>query len=86
MRQRSRKSESQRSSEMPALASALTTGALPTLPNREYDDPAPVETVNFALTVPLIVDIAASVRNSIRPEKLDREVARVRRAQPLHHP
>ncbi len=80
MRQRSRKSESQRSSEMPALASALTTGALPTLPNREYDDPAPVETVNFALTVPLIVDIAASVRNSIRPEKLDREVARVRRA------
>src|SRR5690606_22381600 len=41
---------------------------------------APVENVSFALTVPLIVDIAASIRNSIRPDKLDREVARVRRA------
>jgi type III secretion protein V len=80
MRKRSRNSESQRSSEMPALASALAAGALPTLPTRDDDDAAPVEAVNFALTVPLIVDIAASVRNSIRPEKLDREVARVRRA------
>jgi type III secretion protein V len=69
-----------RSTEMPALSAALApAGKTPTFPD-EDDDPTPVESVNFALTVPLIVDIAASVRNSIRPDKLDREVAKVRRA------
>lgn len=69
-----------RSSEMPSLAPALAPqGAVPSFPDAD-DDGQPVEAVNFALTVPLIVDIAASVRNSIRPDKLDREVARVRRA------
>lgn len=80
-RSRARQSENRRSAEMPALASALVpAGSAPTLPGEDDDDQAPVEAVNFALTVPLIVDIAASVRNSIRPDKLDREVARVRRA------
>lgn len=74
-----------RSNQMPALAPALTQGkaAVPSFPKGKDDDVEdlePVEAVTFALTVPLIVDIASSVRNSIRPEKLDREVARVRRA------
>ncbi|KAB0676891.1 EscV/YscV/HrcV family type III secretion system export apparatus protein [Aureimonas leprariae] len=69
-----------REGEMPALAAALAPpGKAPSFP-KEDDDGMPVEAVNFALTVPLIVDIAASVRASIRPDKLDREVARVRRA------
>ncbi len=66
---------------MPALAPALSPkGMVPTFPDDDDEKLGPVEPVTFALTVPLIVDIAASVRNSIRPEKLDREVARVRRA------
>lgn len=72
--------QSRRSAEMPALGSDVVPAAAPKLPDNRHDDAGPVEPVNFALTVPLIVDIAATVRNSIRPDKLDREVARVRRA------
>lgn len=70
------------SHDMPALAPALAqAGQMPTFPAEgEKEDNTPVEVVNFALTVPLIVDVASSVRHSIRPEKLDREVAKVRRA------
>ena len=70
-----------RSKEMPALTPALG-GPVPSFPKDpdEMDPGAYSEPVTFALTVPLIVDIASSVRSSIRPEKLDREVARVRRA------
>ncbi|MEJ1160527.1 type III secretion system export apparatus subunit SctV [Prosthecomicrobium sp. N25] len=81
-RRKTLRSES-RSKEMPALAPALSPkGAVPSFPASRDDaeDLEPVEAVTFALTVPLIVDIASSVRNSIRPDKLDREVARVRRA------
>ena len=83
MRSRAKSATSQRSKEMPALAPTLgARGAPPSFPKQdeEGDDMGPVEAVTFALTVPLIVDIASAVRNSIRPEKLDREVARVRRA------
>jgi type III secretion protein V len=81
MRKRSNVVTGQRSLEMPALAPALSPkGMVPTFPDDDDEKLGPVEPVTFALTVPLIVDIAASVRNSIRPEKLDREVARVRRA------
>ena len=55
-------------------------GVTPSFPDDDKEDSTPVEVVNFALTVPLIVEYAASVRNSIRPDELDREVARVRRA------
>jgi type III secretion protein V len=80
-RGRQRSHASQRSQEMPALAAAMSgKGAVPSFPKDDAEDPEPVEAVTFALTVPLIVDIASSVRDSIRPEKLDREVARVRRA------
>ena len=81
-RKRRKSSTAQRSQEMPALAATVSgPGAVPSFPKQaDDDDGAPVEAVTFALTVPLIVDIASSVRNSIRPEKLDREVARVRRA------
>ncbi|MFC0217426.1 type III secretion protein V [Pseudochelatococcus lubricantis] len=68
---------------LPAFAPALAAGGqMPTFPDDddEKEPVAPVEVVSFALTVPLIVDIASSVRHSIRPEKLDREVAKVRRA------
>lgn len=79
-RNRKRAEESGRAQDMPALAPALAPpGTTPKFPDDEKNLP-PVEPVSFALTVPLIVDIASSVRNSIRPEKLDREVARVRRA------
>ncbi len=79
-RNRRRALEAGRSQEMPALAPALApAGTTPKFPDDEKNLP-PIEPVSFALTVPLIVDIASSVRNSIRPEKLDREVAKVRRA------
>ncbi len=79
-RRRRRGAAQTRSEEMPSLVPALMPqGKAPSLPADDGDG-APVEAVSFALTVPLIVDIAASVRNSIRPDKLDREVARVRRA------
>ncbi len=81
MRGRAKGAQEKRSAEMPALAAALAPqGKSPRFPGGDEDDGMPVEAVNFALTVPLIVDIAASVRDSIRPDKLDREVARVRRA------
>ncbi len=81
VRRRGRGAAETRSLEMPALAPALAPpGKAPSLPGGDEADSGPVEAVSFALTVPLIVDIAASVRNAIRPDKLDREVARVRRA------
>jgi len=80
MRSRRKAGAQARSTEMPAFAAALSPqGKAPSFPQDDDDGP-PVEAVNFALTVPLMVDIAASVRNAIRPDKLDREVARVRRA------
>ena len=70
-----------RATEMPSFAPALSPkGPKPSFPKGEAEDHEPVEAVTFALTVPLIVDIASSIRDTIRPEKLDREVARVRRA------
>ena len=67
-RNRKRSATSQRSKEMPSLAPALAPkGTTPSFPDDDQDG-GPVEAVSFALTVPLIVDIAASVRNSIRPE------------------
>jgi type III secretion protein V len=80
IRGRRRTDTVQRSREMPALAPAMRPkGQVPSFPKEDEDNES-VEAVTFALTVPLIVDIASSVRDSIRPEKLDREVARVRRA------
>ncbi|MBE7203678.1 MAG: type III secretion system export apparatus subunit SctV, partial [Parafilimonas terrae] len=79
VRRRRRGTAQTRAQEMPSLASAVApSGKPPALP--EESDTAPVEAVSFALTIPLIIDIEASVRNAIRPDKLDREVARVRRA------
>jgi type III secretion protein V len=81
IRKRKHTQTTQRSKEMPALASAIgPKGAVPSFPDDDREDVGPIEAVTFALTVPLIVDIASSVRDSMRPEKLDREVARVRRA------
>ena len=78
---RARSKQTSRAGEMPSLAPALSSrGPAPSLPKGEIEDNEPVEAVTFALTVPLIVDIASSVRDSIRPERLDREVAKVRRA------
>lgn len=82
IRSRGNTRTSKRSQEMPALASAVSSnGIVPSFPqDDDSEDLEPVEGVTFTLVVPLIVDIASSVRNSIRPDKLDREVARVRRA------
>lgn len=80
-RSRKRSHASQRATEMPSFAPAVAAkGPMPSFPKGGQEDNSPVEAVTFALTVPLIVDIAASVRDHIRPDKLDREVARVRRA------
>jgi type III secretion protein V len=79
LKRRSTSASKMRSNEMPSLAPALAPkGAVPSFPGA--DDGSAIEPVTFSLTVPLIVDIASSVKNSIRPDKLDREVARVRRA------
>ncbi|MEM8796790.1 MAG: type III secretion system export apparatus subunit SctV [Pseudomonadota bacterium] len=74
-------SSSTSQNEMPSFAPAIVPGGqTPTLPADDDDTFEKVEPVTFALTVPLIVDIASTVRGAIRPEKLDNEVARVRRA------
>lgn len=79
VRRRARGTAQTRAQEMPSLASAVTPSSkAPALP--EDPDTAPIEAVSFALTIPLIIDIDANIRNAIRPDKLDREVARVRRA------
>jgi type III secretion protein V len=80
-RSRSRGKSDQRSQEMPALAAALMSkGNVPSFPKEDAEDNEPIEGIKFTLVVPLIVDLSSAVRNSIRPNKLDREVARVRRA------
>ncbi len=69
--------------DMPSFAPAISVnGDVPSFPE-EGDDGAAIEKieqVSFQLTIPLIVDISSTVRGAIRPEKLDNEVARVRRA------
>lgn len=79
-RRRKTDSREREGTRMPALSAAVgPAGQAPRFPDEE-EDTRPVEPVTFALTVPLMVDIAASVRSAIKPERLDREVARVRRA------
>ncbi|PTW56653.1 type III secretion protein V [Breoghania corrubedonensis] len=82
MRNRKKAATANRSHEMPNFAPAIAKkGDTPAFPdNDEAADFEKVDAVTFALTVPLIVDIASAVRGAIRPEKLDNEVARVRRA------
>jgi type III secretion protein V len=81
MRSRKRSQSDHDSQDMPALAPALMTkGNVPSFPKEDSDDNEPIEGIKFTLVVPLIVDLSSAVRNSIRPNKLDREVARVRRA------
>ncbi len=65
---------------LPSFAPAIQHHNTPPSFPDEGDSFEKVEPVTFALTVPLIVDIASTVRAAIRPEKLDNEVARVRRA------
>jgi type III secretion protein V len=79
-RARHRNQSEQRAQEMPALAPTLGSGDnVPSFPTDD-DDNEPIEGIKFTLVVPLIIDLSSAVRNSIRPNKLDREVARVRRA------
>ncbi|MEL7389575.1 MAG: FHIPEP family type III secretion protein, partial [Pseudomonadota bacterium] len=66
--------------ELPSFAPAIRPHNTPPSFPDEGESFEKVEPVTFALTVPLIVDIASTVRAAIRPEKLDNEVARVRRA------
>jgi type III secretion protein V len=67
--------------EMPSLAPAIApAGTVPSFPSEARDDETPVEAVTFALTVPLIVDVASAIRNQIKPSRLDREIAKLRRA------
>nr|MBX2804445.1 type III secretion system export apparatus subunit SctV [Hyphomicrobiales bacterium] len=67
--------------KMPALAPTLSAkGGIPSFPADDGDDNEPIPGITFTLVVPVIVDLSSSIRNSIRPNKLDREVARVRRA------
>jgi type III secretion protein V len=80
LKHRSSSANKVRSNEMPSLAPALAPkGSVPSFPGTG-DEGSAIEPVTFSLTVPLIVDIASSIKSSIRPDKLDREVARVRRA------
>jgi type III secretion protein V len=80
-RSRKRNQTSQRSQEMPALASAIAAKrSIPSFPSGGEEETESVEGIKFSLVVPLIVDLSSAVRNSIRPNKLDSEAARVRRA------
>ena len=74
--------EKAESHQMPALASAAGEATvMPYFPQEDEEDEEPeIDPVTFALTVPLIVDVASSIRNAIQPKALDREVAKVRRA------
>ncbi|MEO1774708.1 MAG: type III secretion system export apparatus subunit SctV [Pseudomonadota bacterium] len=81
-KQREKEAKSKKSQTLPALApETMQDAPAPKMPEAKDDDSfEPVEAVTFAPTVPLIIDIASTVRNSIKPEKLDNEIARVRRA------
>lgn len=83
IRKRKRLEESASSKDMPNLASDIGGKGIGTAFQPENGEPGKakgMEPVNFQLTVPLIVDVASAIRGAIRPEKLDSEVARVRRA------
>jgi len=83
MRNRKRVAAAASAKDMPSFAPAIAAnGAMPSFPEEDDDSEVieKVESVTFQLTVPLIVDISSTVRGAIRPEKLDNEVARVRRA------
>lgn len=69
------------SHQMPALAPEVGRTDIPSFPMHDTEEPdRKVEPVTFSLTIPLIVDISSSVSRSISPQRLDNEVARVRRA------
>ncbi len=81
IRLRKRSSSAKRAQRMPSLLPALAANSpAPSFPDDDANDDTPVEGITFSLVVPLIVDISSAVRNAIRPNRLDREVARVRRA------
>src|SRR5690606_29361710 len=79
LRAEKRGAKKRHSSQMPAFGSAVSAeGEHPIL--SQTDDEERDQPVGFSITLPLIIDMSTSVRNSIRPEELDREVARMRRA------
>ena len=83
MRSKSNVTVSAGANDMPNLAPTLSpSGRVPSFPGEKNDASAAEKSdpVTFQLTIPLIVDIATAVRGAIRPEKLDSEVARVRKA------
>jgi type III secretion protein V len=82
MKNRSSVAGDKKSREMPSLAPAIApAGTIPAFPDEtDAEQEAPVEPVTFALTVPVILDVAASMRNHIKPTRLDREIAKLRRA------
>lgn len=83
MRSRKNAADQAASKDMPSFAPALAeSSSMPSFPVEGETDAETekIKAVSFQLTVPLIIDIASTVRGAIRPEKLDNEVARVRRA------
>ena len=82
MKNRSSAAGDKKSREMPSLAPAIApAGTIPAFPDEaDEEQERPVEPVTFALTVPVILDVAASMRNHIKPTRLDREIAKLRRA------
>ncbi len=68
--------------QLTAFTPAISPDAdVPTLPDEgDASDGEAEQSLTITPTVPLIVDIASSVRASLNPQKLDREVAKVRRA------
>lgn len=83
MRRHKRANRSASSTAMPSLAPAIANSEdVPSFPQAENEPNgvAPSEPITFQLTVPLILDISSSLRGAIRPDKLDGQIARVRRA------
>ncbi|EHS51155.1 type III secretion FHIPEP protein, partial [Rhizobium sp. PDO1-076] len=83
MRGRKNGGSSEASIGMPSFAPAMASnGVVPAFPEEEdaSGDVEKVQPVTFQHTIPLIVDISPALRAAIRPQRLDSEVARVRRA------
>ncbi|QFT33947.1 Secretion system apparatus protein SsaV [Labrenzia sp. THAF82] len=83
MRNRKNARSSRASNDLPNFAPAVSGhGNVPSFPGIDdtQDEADRSKAITFQLTIPLMVDISSAVRGAIRPEILDQEVARVRKA------
>ncbi|EAV41318.1 low calcium response protein [Stappia aggregata IAM 12614] len=81
IRNRKNVQKSRTLNDLPSFAPAVFgDGNVPSFPEGDDAPGGAAKAVTFQLTIPLMVDISSAVRGAIRPEVLDQEVARVRKA------